>query len=297
VVVVGAVVVVVFGTVVVVVGAVVVVVGAVVVVVGAVVVVVGAVVVVVGAVVVVVGAVVVVVLVVVVVGVVVVVVLDVVVVVLDVVVVVLDVVVVVLDVVVVVEVTSQWLSVRFDPAVPSFVLADCSCAPSGVNTVKWTAELPPPCFTPDTGLGVIAAGMKEKVISQVGPASGCVRMNSHRCWPAGTVGSCSTVLQLPPVAPLPSQLTSTARAVPASSTSAARIVTTAKPVFVNRRRKRCITALPLATTRGGSVQLGVARGGTLSAPRKPRTDQTTTPVAPTEQWSMRSMNGFVPFGI
>ena len=71
-----------------------------------------------------------------------------------------------------------------------------------MNTVKWTAALPPPCCTPDTGIGVIAAGLKVAVIVQVGPASGCVRMNSHRCWPAGTVGSWSTVLQSPPVAPL-----------------------------------------------------------------------------------------------
>jgi hypothetical protein len=106
---------------------------------------------------------------------------------------------------------------------------------------------------------VIAAGLKEKVISQVGPASGCVRMNSHRCWPAGTVGSWFTVLQLPPVAPLPSQTTSAARATPASNTRAARVVTTTAPVFVNRWRKRCMTALPFPPE-GGFVRSGSLEG-------------------------------------
>jgi hypothetical protein len=231
-------------------------------------VVVGAVVVVVvGAVVVVVVVGAVVVVVVVVVGAVVVVVLVVVVLVVVVlVVVVLVVVVLVLVVVVLVLVVdapnAQWLTVRFEffPSSPSFVLADCRTAPAGVNTVKWTD--PPPCSTPFTGLDVIASGLKSKVICQVGPASGCVRMNSHCCWPAGVPGSLVVVLaQTPPGAPWPVQVTSAATATPTSSTSVARTATIATPVFVKRRRKRLMTlslpATQAVSSRRGS--LGVAR--------------------------------------
>jgi hypothetical protein len=275
VVVVGAVDVVVFGTVVVVVvvGAVVVVVGAVVV--GAVVVVVGAVVVVVGAVVVVVlvvvdvvvvGCVVVVVLDVVVVGAVVVVVLDVVVVgavvvvVLDVVVVgcvvvVLEVVVVELVVVVlevlVVPPTSQWLTVRFDLSVPFVAVAVSSLSPASVCTVNctdpwfggWTVTIFTPAFW-------------KVAVSVHGPVSGLVRMNNQFCLPAGTLGSLVVVpLQNPLVAPLPFQMMVAAMATPANTRSAVRTVTTAMPVFVNRRRKRCMTALPFPP-RGGFVRSG-----------------------------------------
>jgi hypothetical protein len=70
-------------------------------------------------------------------------------------------------------------------------------------------------------------------------------MNNQFCLPAGTFGSLVlVVLQNPPVAPLPVQITVIARATPANTRRATRTVTTAIPVFEKRRRKRPMTALP-----------------------------------------------------
>ena len=101
-------------------------------------------------------------------------------------------------------------------------------------------------------------------VSVHGPGSGFVRMNSQFCLPSGTFGSLVVVAVQAPSGSVPwpgVQITVIAKATPASTTSVARIVTTATPVFVKRRRKRLMTLSLPATQAVSSYRgsLGVAR--------------------------------------
>jgi hypothetical protein len=73
-------------------------------------------------------------------------------------------------------------------------------------------------------------------------------------------------LHNPPVVPWPVQKMVAAIATPTSSTSAVMTATSPTPPLAKRRRKRRMTTVP-SHHAGGSVRSGVARGGTLSAPR------------------------------
>jgi hypothetical protein len=127
-----------------------------------------------------------------------------------------------------------------------------------------------------------------------GPASGFVRMNNQFCLPAGTFGSLVVVpVQNPLVVPLPVQKTVIAMATPTSNTRAARIVTTTAPVFVKRRRKRCMTDLPLPPCGDSSDRASFGRHG-ISASRALH-GPTHAGLALAEQWPT-NRSYFLPLG-